>query len=274
MHANPASLDSATLTACLRAAAGDERDRQVDFLRYLDAFDAREAYREAGFGSLWDYCLRELALREGAAGRRIGAMRVLRAFPRLEAPLRDGRLSLTPVVTLRPVLTEENLDELVTRAAYRTDEETRYLVATLQPRDAPREGIRKLPEPAPRFPAPASTEPVPNAEPVPVPEPVTVPAPEEEPGRSTGTGWGRGAVTAPFDAPRPPSRPTLDPVSADQWSLRVTVDGAFKEELETLKALLGHKIPDGNLAVVLREAVRCAVEKHGKRRGAVRPSRA
>ncbi len=104
MHANPASLDSTILTACLRATAGEERDRQVDFLRYLDAFDAREAYREAGFGSLWLFCLRELALREGAAGRRIGAMRVLRAFPRLEAPLRDGRLSLTTAVTLRPVL--------------------------------------------------------------------------------------------------------------------------------------------------------------------------
>src|SRR5512146_2800736 len=159
MHANPASLDSTTLAACLRATAGEELDRQVDFLRYLDAFDARDAYREAGFGSLWDFCLRELALREGAAGRRIGAMRVLRAFPRLEAPLRDGRLSLTTVVTLRPVLTEESLDELVARAAYRTDEETRYLVAMLQPRAAPREGLRKLPEPAPSVTAPASTSP-------------------------------------------------------------------------------------------------------------------
>src|SRR5512142_806913 len=156
MHANPASLDSTTLAACLRATAGEERDRQVDFLRYLDAFDAREAFRDAGFASLWEYCLKELALREGAAGRRIGAMRVLRAFPRLEAPLRDGRLSLTTVVTLRPVLSEESLDEVVARAAYKTDEETRHLVATLQPRTAPREGLRKLSEPAPALPAAAT----------------------------------------------------------------------------------------------------------------------
>jgi hypothetical protein len=98
MHANPTSLDTASLAACLRAA-GEERDRQVDFLRYLDPFDAREAWREAGYGSLWHFCLSELALREGAAGRRIGAMRVLRQFPELEAPLRDGRLSLTTAVT-------------------------------------------------------------------------------------------------------------------------------------------------------------------------------
>jgi hypothetical protein len=145
MHANPSSLDTRELIACLHQSAGEERDRQVDFLRYLDPFDAREAWREAGHGSLWQYCLRELSLREGAAGRRIGAMRVLREYPRLEGPLRDGRLSLTSAVTLRPVLTRENLDEMVARAAFKTDEETRHLVASLLPRPPPREGIRRCP---------------------------------------------------------------------------------------------------------------------------------
>jgi hypothetical protein len=90
MYPDPSSLDTQALAACLRTSAGEERERQVDFLRYLDPFDAREAWREAGYGSLWQFCLSELALREGAAGRRIGAMRVLRQFPGLEAPLRDG----------------------------------------------------------------------------------------------------------------------------------------------------------------------------------------
>jgi hypothetical protein len=273
MHADPSSLDARTLTACLRNSAGEERDRQVDFLRYLDPFDAREAYREAGYGSLWQFCLRELSLREGAAGRRIGAMRVLREFPGLEAPLRDGRLSLTTVVTLRPVLTKDNLEEMVARAAFKTDEETRHLVATLLPRAAPREGIRKLPEPAPHLPAqpdpaghapprhpvdsrgcgteaqPAATELLPDA------------PPQDRPSF---------ALTAPA---RPSSRPTLDPISADQWSLRVTIDAAFKGDLETLRCLLSHKLPGADLAEVLREAVRCAIERHGKRRGAVKPER-
>src|SRR5512133_2728129 len=34
-----------------------------------------------------------------------------------------------------------------------------------------------------------------------------------------------------------------------------------------------HKVPDGDLTKVLHEAIRCAVEKHGKRRGAVTPER-
>ncbi len=50
-------------------------------------------------------------------------------------------------------------------------------------------------------------------------------------------------------------------VSEDQWSLRVTIDRALKEDLETLKNLLGHKVPNGDLAAVLREAIRCGIEK-------------
>ncbi|HSN89838.1 MAG TPA: HNH endonuclease, partial [Anaeromyxobacteraceae bacterium] len=235
------------------------RGRQVDFLRYLEPFDARPAWREAGYGSLWQFCLRE-----GAAGRRIGAMRVLREFPGLEAPLRDGRLSLTTAVTLRPVLTRENLEEMVARAAFRTDEETRQLVVSLIPRPAPREEIRKLPETGPERAGSAET--------------VEARPPD-----------GRSAEAPPTEAPsvppvntlpcalalaaRPASRTAMSPVSADQWSMRVSVDGAFREEIETLRCLLSHRIPDGNLGAVLREAVRCAIEKHGKRRGAVEPGR-
>jgi 5-methylcytosine-specific restriction endonuclease McrA len=266
MHADPSSLDAKTLAACLRSSAGEERDRQVDFLRYLDPFDAREAYREAGYGSLWQFCLRELSLREGAAGRRIGAMRALREFPGLEAPLRDGRLSLTTAVTLRPVLTKENLDEVVARAAFKTDEETRHLVAMLLPRPAPREGIRRVSEATSR-----RTEPTPP------------PAARDEPVEGAGDTKGPSQATKPAEdacrsfaltAPAPSrSRPALEPISADQWSMRVTIDGALKGDLETLKCLLSHKLPDGDLAEVLREAVRCAIEKHGKRRGAVKPAR-
>ena len=68
-------------------------------------------------------------------------------------------------------------------------------------------------------------------------------------------------------------RPTIRPVTADIYSLKVTVDAAFKRELEELTQLLSHKVPNGDLATVLRQAVQCALEKHGKRRGAMEPTR-
>ncbi len=52
----------------------------------------------------------------------------------------------------------------------------------------------------------------------------------------------------------------------------MTLDAAGKEELETLKTLLSHKIPDGDLGAVVREAIRCGIDKHGNRKGATAPT--
>ncbi len=228
----PASLESNVLALRLRELAGEERNVQVDFLLHLDEFDRRRAFVEAGHASLWAYCLEALHLREGAAGRRIQAMRVLRRFPTLEAPLRDGRLCLSTLALLGQVLTEENVDDLLTRAAFRTRAEVEHLVASVQARTAPRAGLRKLTE---RAPAAASA---------------TLPLPASD----------AGAEAAPLAGPAEPtlgpdpiadSRPALPPtvaqpkrravtlaVSETHWSLRVTLDRACKEDLETLLSLL------------------------------------
>jgi hypothetical protein len=265
----PSSLDSTALARRLAELVGDERNLQVHFLLHLDEFDRRRAYLDAGFGSLWDYCLKALHLREGAAGRRIAAMRVLRRFRRLELALRDGRLCLSTVSLLAQVLTEENLDDLVARAAYKTKAEVEHLVASVRPREAPRDGIRRLPA------ASGASSEVPRPACATAPEgscgTLTLPAPAAYPRSDEPTA----ATQAPSFALEParPRPPEVRPVSQDEWSVRVTLDTAAKEELETLKALLSHKIPDGDLAAVLREAIRCGIEKYGKQRGLTAPGR-
>ena len=113
MHGTvPADLDTKDLARRLSELAGDERNVLVDFLLHLAVFDDRRGYLDAGYPSLWSWCLSVLHLREGAAGRRIAAMKVLRQFPRLEAPLRDGRLCPSTVSLLGPLFTEENLEDL------------------------------------------------------------------------------------------------------------------------------------------------------------------
>jgi 5-methylcytosine-specific restriction endonuclease McrA len=256
----PSSLDSASLTRRLGELAGDERNVQVDFLLHLDEFDRRRAYLDAGHGSLWDYCLRALHLREGAAGRRIGAMRVLRRFPRLEAALRDGRLCASTVSLLGQVLTDGNLEELVARAAYRTKAEVEVIVVSLRPRPAPQEGIRKLPTAAPSTQARNEQNEPAIAGGLLALVPLSAAA--------TPTGPAHADVApATSIAPRA-SPPRVEPVAEDRWSVRVTLDAEAKAELETLKALLSHKIPNGDLTAVLREAIRCGIERHGKRKGA------
>ncbi len=258
MAQTPSSLDARTLARRLGELAGDERQVQVDFLLHLDEFDRRRAYLELGFGSLWDYCLQALHLREGAAGRRINAMRVLRRFPRLADALRDGRLCLSTLSLLGQVLTPENAEALVARAAFGTMAEVDHLVASLKPRQAPREGIRKLPE------VNATREALPPDSPTPSQEEVM-------------------AAASPMSAPvKPPPlllegpRPRtveMRAVSETQWSLRATIDQSFKDDLETLSMLLSHTVRRGDVAAVLHEAIRCGIEKHGKRKGAVRPKR-
>ncbi len=256
----PASLDSVQLSRRLGELAGHERQLQVEFLLHLEEYDRRRAWAEDGYPSLWEWCLRVLHLREGAAGRRIAAMRVLRRLPKLAEPLRDGRLCLSTVALLGPVLTDENCEEIVARAAFMTKAKAEHLVASLQPRPAPKEGLRLIS----RSSSPSSAAQLSSAA-----LPRETPPSQQEPSALTNPP-DRGCSPA---IARPASRASLEPVSADTYSLRATVDTAFKKELDQLKALLAHKFPGGDLGAVLREAVQCALEKHGKRKGAVEPSR-
>ncbi|ABS25722.1 HNH endonuclease [Anaeromyxobacter sp. Fw109-5] len=259
----PSAPDSTLLAQRLRELAGEERDVQVEFLLHLEEFDRRRAYVDAGYPSLWAYCLEVLHLREGAAGRRIQAMRVLRRFPSLEGALRDGRLCISTVQLLGQVLTEENLPDLVARGRLphqgRGGSPRRLAPGAHRSAGGPAQAAR-----------PRSSRERPGAAAGGSGCP-TCRAAGGDPRASGGCWWVAGHGFRPLDPPRPKARAETRAVSESDWSLRVTIDASCKEDLETLTALLSHKIPDGDLAAVLREAIRCAVEKHGKRKGAVAP---
>ncbi|WP_449658163.1 HNH endonuclease [Anaeromyxobacter paludicola] len=281
------ALGAFDLARRLRELAGDERNVQADFLLHLDAFDRHRAYLDAGHASLWEFCLKALHLREGAAGRRIGAMRVLRRFPALEEALRDGRLCLSTLGLLGPVLTEGNREEMLARAAFQTRAEVERLIASIQPRPAPKDGIRRVPGPLQRVAGAEEAIGAPGQAPevaagaataLPAEEPPPGDAPRDlRPSDESRAGSEPLALSTPAPSTlshdRPASRPELRPVSEESYSLRLTLDAAFKGELDQLRQLLSHKLPNGDLAAVLREAVRCAIEKHGKRRGAVAPKK-
>ncbi|HEX7622594.1 MAG TPA: HNH endonuclease, partial [Anaeromyxobacteraceae bacterium] len=103
--------------------------------------------------------------------------------------------------------------------------------------------------------------------------PCETPTPADEPSTPAVSVATAPPTPAALQLARPPSRATLQPVTADTYSLRVTVDAALEKEIEELKVLLSHKIPNGDLTAVVREAVQCALEKHRKRRGAAEPAR-
>jgi len=259
-----ASLSAPALARRLGELCADERNVLVDFLLHLDVFDQRRAWAEAGYGSLWTYCLEVLHLREGAAWRRIEAMKLLRRFPSVEPALREGRLCLTTLNLLGSVLDDQNVSELVTRAAFLSKADTERLVVSIRPRVAPKDGIRRVPSPVGGTPAAAASElpSVPGSV-----EGVLALAPPSDTAPASAA-----PQCASLPVPAPVARPELRPVSAETYSLRVTIDAACKAELDQLASLLSHET-GGDLAAVLREAIRCGILRHGRRRGAVEPER-
>jgi hypothetical protein len=143
------------LDATLRSLVADERRALTRFLRHLAVLDREQAYAALNCGSTFEYLVRELHLPEGTAWARVNAMRLIRRFPVLEAALDDGRLNSTQLVILGPILTPENVEDLVLRATHLTKAKTKELAVSIQPREVPADGLRRLPGPVAR-PAPAS----------------------------------------------------------------------------------------------------------------------
>ena len=205
----------------------------VEFLWHLAEVDRRRLFLEMGYSSLFAFCTERLRLTRSAAFRRTTAARLLVRFPAVEEYLSDGRLCLTTLVELRDVLEDSTHETVLEQAAWKTEDEVKVLVASLRPQPTPMDFVRRVPEPAR----------VEARPPMPEPAPVELAAPVHR-------------------APAARS----EPIDADLYRVGMTIGREFKEELDEIKAMLSHKIPDGNLEAVLRECVRVTREVYRKRR--------
>ena len=78
-----------------------ERSIHIQVLRHLAEIDSRKLFFKQGFFSLFDYAVRELGYSEGAAYRRIKAMKLCREIPETAKRLQSGRLSLSAASQLQ-----------------------------------------------------------------------------------------------------------------------------------------------------------------------------
>src|SRR5580765_4841256 len=118
----------------LAAHLSDEHAAVATFLADLAETDARKLYLPAAYDSMHSYCVGELRMTRHAAFRRITVARTARQFPVLFHALAGSRLNMTAVLLLRPHLTPETADELMSAAAGRTKDEIRLLLAERFPR--------------------------------------------------------------------------------------------------------------------------------------------
>jgi hypothetical protein len=88
-------LTSEELLSRTKTLVAEERRATLALIEHLQEIEARRLYAELGYASLWEFSTRYLGLSEGAAQRRIQAMRLGRDVPEAKAALESGRLSLS-----------------------------------------------------------------------------------------------------------------------------------------------------------------------------------
>jgi len=248
-----ASLSDETLLGKVQALAEAERFCLIDLLVHLGELDSRTVCQRMGYSSVFAYLTRCLGYAECDAMRRIRTARAARKYPSILRMLAAGELHLVSAAMIAPLLTSENHEGLLRKAARRSTREVECLVAELSPASAePRDRIRVLPSMSAAQQADPASKPSPNA-------PACVPAPSLELGLPAGAAAPDAAIAAPVVA--------VDTVRADGRVLfAFAADDQVRSWYEEARDLLRHRFPMGRMEEVVGEALRRLVE-------AERPSR-
>jgi len=193
--------------------------------------DARRLYLEEGCSSMFVYCQRVLHFAEGVAYKRIQAARAARCHPLVVEAIRRGELHLTAIGLLAPKLTKENCAELIAAARHKSADEIRQLLADREPRPEVPTMVRRLPVPAS------------SAAATPALPPISGGIPEHR------------APVAPVPRAACAERGQTQPLGAERYSVQFTADSALYEQLQELRALMRHQVPDGDIAKIVSRAV-------------------
>ena len=280
------SLDTVTDDELLRrlsALLKDSRRVEADLIAHISEVDARKLYAREAASSMFAYCTEILHLSEPEAALRIRVARASRKHPVVLTMLRDGRIHMSGVALLAPMLTRANRGTLLKRATHKSKRQIEELVAELAPRPDLPGTMRKLPvrrheaAAAPQgslvsadaahrggraIDGDGAGEQRPDAV-------VSVSDCRSEPSRveqclGAVAGAEAGADPSPL-ASRPVRRQappaTVEPLAPDRYGIRFTASTELHDKLERLRALMRHRVPDGDLATVIEVAVTRELER-------------
>ena len=209
-----------------------EHGALADLLLALAEFDALSVYRRLGYPSLFVYLHRCTGLSKGAASYKVCAARLVRRFPEVVEPLRDGRLCITNVIQLSKVMTEDNRAETLPKFFHRSRQEAKELVAEIKP-------MEKVPE-------------------------RTVVTVERTVGSAA-----EPRPTHPERVQIEPPRTLVEPMTATLSRIHLTASRDFLALLKKAKAGQSHVQPNATDEQVLTAALELLVEKQEKRRASV-----
>src|SRR6478609_5412142 len=270
------------LLAGLSALVRQSNELTAQVLAHLVELEERMLHLELGFSSVFSYCVEGLGMSEGAAGRRVAAARVCRRFSGTFERIARGQLHLCALCALAPHLTADNATELLDACRGKTRRQVEELLAVRFPRPDVREQIRRLP---------ARTAVVAVAEqPALVKQTIetssaplagSVEASRQIGGQAPATAANHPSQrTSLVDNPVAKSSPTasaatpnsrgrareLEPLSAERFGVHFTADAELRELIERARALASHRLPNGDLASLIKLMATCFVRQEEKRR--------
>jgi hypothetical protein len=265
---NLKGVSDAALLRRLAESVARSRRGEADLVALIAEVDARELFAREAKPSMFAYCREVLGLRENEAYLRIAVARASREHPIVLTMLSDGRLHLSGVAKLAPLLRGEGGRAILKRAAGMSQRQIQELVAELRPQPDVRTTIRRLP--APRVAGPRSADTTQlgtnrvessvlkvGAEALPSsPEPG-----EDAPGSA-------GGEASTLILPRPPAeRPgSIEPLARKRFKVQFTAGIELREKLERLQALMRTTVPDGDLATLVDLVVTEKLERLEARR--------
>ena len=247
----------------------------ADCLLALASFDRDKAWRELGFGSLFQYLRVEVGLSAGAASYRKTAVELIQKVPEVTAALGDGRLCMSSVIELARVLTPENQREVLPRFFGLSRREAEILAASLRPAEVipHREVVTALPPAARTTPEPRPAAIVDETLLVRPGEPGTTHESATAEVRPAELDLARRDPSPAAAPPRP--RDVEEPLTAELSRYHLTVSREFMETLEKTRDALSHSHPGASTEEILMACMRLMLDKKAKQKGLVeRPLKA
>lgn len=215
---------------------------ESELVAHIGEVDERRLYASQACSPMFKYATEVLHLSEHEAYLRITTARAARRHPMLLVMLGDGRLHLSGIARLAPLLTHSNCEAVLSRAVHLSKRQLDELVAELAPKPDVPPVIRKLPNPT------AKTAPSKPTEEL-VPERVTF-LPKTEPVQ--------GVQPAPLSRPR---EQAVEPLAPTRYRVQFTASAELRDKLARLEALM-----QGDLAAVIEAAVTEKLERLESRR--------
>ena len=215
----------------------ESRRVEVELVAHIGEVDRRRLYaRTEASPSMFVYCTERLHLSDAEAYLRLAVARAARKHPAILPMLEEGRLHLSGIAKLAPVLTKANCDELLARATHKTKRKIEELVAEVAPKPDVPATMRKLPA---RREAPKSAQRV-----------------ELRPDRIENP-----TQPEPAPAPRPaPVKPAVvEPLAPSRFKVQFTASAEHHEKLE--RVILSALMPGVDLASVIEAAVTEKLER-------------